>query len=75
MEFRVGDRVLHSGIGSVGVVTELTPIHTMFVREPLVPGAVLLVESGPFHGQIVPFELSQLEIAVDAVNTPMDNAR
>jgi len=63
VELQVGDRVCRSWPGcvdSVGVVTEITPIRTMFVREPLVPGVIVRVESGPFWGQVVPFELSDL---------------
>ena len=62
-DLKVGDRVCRSWPGcvdSVGVITEITPIRTMFVQEPLVPGAIVKVESGPFWGQVVPFELSDL---------------
>jgi hypothetical protein len=68
-ELRLGDRVCRSWPGcvdSVGVVTEIASIRTMFVQEPLVPGAIVKVESGPFWGQIVPFELAELRPATPA---------
>lgn len=63
---KVGDRVRRDypgGVKSAGVITELTPVKpSPFIHDPGVPGAIVQVESGPYRGQIVPFELSGLAL-------------